>query len=166
MSGGLQFMTFHPLRRLVNQPSSSHAFPVLVRQLDCSHQRTQWNMPLLKVHQWSLSFTETSSPPLLLFWLLRLLVSPYTPAACPAIWRSLASCLSAWNAAPCCPSQSSLSLIFVIRHVAELPEQNNTKSRVSSEGKRHSSQGVHKHTSKHSNHPENWKLHQKIRCTG
>lgn len=39
--------TFYPLRSSSSQPSSSHAFPVLVRQLDCSYQRTQWNTSLL-----------------------------------------------------------------------------------------------------------------------
>lgn len=101
-------------------------------------------MSFLKAHQRSLSFTDPSSPLPLLFWLLQFLVSPYAPAACPAIWRSLASCLpvSMFAASlpemllPDCPIQSPLVspcfLISVFRHVAELTEWNNTKFRVSS----------------------------------
>lgn len=112
----------YPLGCSVNQPSNSPAFPVLRQRLDTLKHATLESMLAI-----SALYRPLFSPSFAV-WLLWSLVSSYTPAACLAIWRSLASNLpisvyiASLPALSRAPGASARLLVSVFRHVAELIE--------------------------------------------
>lgn len=143
---------------IVNQPSNSHVFPVIIQQLACSYQRTHWIVSLLKVTIIDPCHLERQVH--LFFAVLAPMVPSFSLhfSSMPSIWRSLASCQPMTvYAAPSLPhpdllESSSCFLIFVFRHVAELLEWNSTKHRCLQKAQQ---PGIYKYTSKQSNHSEN-----------